>query len=170
MGPLVGCPHYDGAEPLYVKTLELRRRVLGDEHSDTLHSMHNLALLYQNQGRYDKAGPLHVKTLELKRRVLGEEHPDTLQSMHNLANVYKNQGRYDEAEPLYVKTLEVRRRVLGEEHPKTLLSMKRLAKFYESWHAAEPGKGYDAKASEWQAKLPTPAPRLGKAPASDLHP
>ncbi len=28
-----------------------------------------------------------------------------------------------------------------------------LAKFYESWHAAEPGKSYDAKASEWRAKL-----------------
>ncbi len=25
---------------------------------------------------------------------------------------------------------------------------------YESWHAAEPGKGYDAKAAEWRAKLP----------------
>ncbi len=25
---------------------------------------------------------------------------------------------------------------------------------YESWHAAEPGKGYGAKAAEWRAKLP----------------
>ena len=145
---------YDEAEPLYVKSLELRRRMLSEEHPDTLQSMHNLAMVYENQGHYDEAESLYVKTLELRRRALGEEHPDTLQSMNNLARVYENQSRYEEAEPLYVERLEVRRRVLGEEHPKTLYSMKRLAKFYESWHAAEPGRGYDAKAAEWRAKLP----------------
>ena len=35
----------------------------------------------------------------------------------------------------------------------TQASIERLAKFYESWHAAEPGQGYDAKAAEWRAKL-----------------
>ena len=29
-----------------------------------------------------------------------------------------------------------------------------LVDLYEAWHAAEPGKGYDAKATEWRAKLP----------------
>ncbi len=33
-------------------------------------------------------------------------------------------------------------------------SIKRLAKFCESWHAVEPGRGYDANAAEWRAKLP----------------
>ena len=32
-------------------------------------------------------------------------------------------------------------------------SIERLAKFYESWHTAEPCKGYDAKAAEWRANL-----------------
>ena len=29
-----------------------------------------------------------------------------------------------------------------------------LIDIYEARHAAEPGKGYDAKAAEWRAKLP----------------
>ncbi len=29
-----------------------------------------------------------------------------------------------------------------------------LVELYQSWHAAEPGKGYDARAAEWRAKLP----------------
>ena len=33
------------AEPLYLKTLEIRSRVLGEDHSDTLISMKNLAAL-----------------------------------------------------------------------------------------------------------------------------
>jgi hypothetical protein len=28
-----------------------------------------------------------------------------------------------------------------------------LAKLYEAWHAAEPGKGYDAKAAKWRRTL-----------------
>ena len=33
-------------------------------------------------------------------------------------------------------------------------TIERLVDLYESWHAAEPGKGYDAKTTEWRAKLP----------------
>jgi non-specific serine/threonine protein kinase/serine/threonine-protein kinase len=35
---------------------------------------------------------------------------------------------------------------------------KALIDLYTAWNAAEPGKGYAAKAAEWQAKLPAPAP------------
>ena len=31
--------------------------------------------------------------------------------------------------------------------------LEALVKLYESWDAAEPGKGHDAKAAEWRAKL-----------------
>jgi hypothetical protein len=37
-----------------------------------------------------------------------------------------------------------------------------LVEFYSLWDKAEPGKGYDAKAAEWNAKLPrehVPPPR-----------
>ncbi len=33
-------------------------------------------------------------------------------------------------------------------------SIERLVSLYESWDAAEPGQGYNAKAAEWRAKLP----------------
>ncbi|MCH8852131.1 MAG: tetratricopeptide repeat protein [Planctomycetes bacterium] len=173
--------YYRKALPHLVRALEIRRAQLGVEHENTVASMTNLAILYKDQGRFDEAEPLFIKTLELQRRVLGEEHPSTIISMGNLATLYKEQGRYDEAEPLYVKTLEVWRRVLGEEYrqagsgtafgrqivpgplggrmsftqpSETQTSIERLAEFYESWHAAKPGQGYDAKAAEWRAKLP----------------
>ena len=44
------------AEPLHRRTLEVRERVLGKEHPDTLASLNNLALLYKAQGRYDGGG------------------------------------------------------------------------------------------------------------------
>ena len=78
------------AEKLQAQATELRREVLGEEHSDTLTSMANLASTYRNQGRWKEAEELFVQVIETSLRVLGEEHPDTLSSMANLALTYTN--------------------------------------------------------------------------------
>ena len=87
---------YPQAEPLLEQALAERKRVLGDDHPDTLMSMNSLAILYRAQGRYDEAEPLNLETLETRKRVLGDDHPDTLGSMNNLAVLYKSTGRYEE--------------------------------------------------------------------------
>ena len=61
------------------------KRVLGDDHPDTLRSMNNLASLYNRQGRYDAAEPLYLETLETQKRVLGDDHRDTTSTLYNLA-------------------------------------------------------------------------------------
>jgi len=132
---------YERAEPQLAKALEARKRLLGDDHPDTLKSMNNLARLYFTQGRYDEAEPIYLETLEIRKRVLGDDHPDTLNSMHNLARLYRSQGRYDEAEPLVLEVLETRKRVLGDDHPDTLASMIGLAYLHRShgrYDEAEP--------------------------------
>ena len=65
--------------------METRKRVLGQEHPDTLASMANLASTYQNQGRWKEAEELFVQVMETFKRVLGQEHPSTLTSMAYLA-------------------------------------------------------------------------------------
>ena len=128
--------YYEGrskeAEELFVQVMEIRKRVLGEEHPDTLTSMANLASTYRNQGRWKEAEELFVQVMKISKRVLGEEHPDTLTSMANLASTYRNQGRWKEAEELFVQVIEIRKRVLGEEHPATLTSMANLAFTFKS--------------------------------------
>ena len=80
------------AEPYYREALEKRRRVLGEEHPDTLSSINNMGLLLRDQGKLDQAEPYYSEALEKSRRVLGEEHPDTLTSMSNLAGTLSDQG------------------------------------------------------------------------------
>ena len=123
---------YEPAERYHRQTLETRRRVLGEDHPDTLSSMNSLANVYDNQGRYEEAEALHRQTLETRRRVLGEDHPNTLSSMNSLAYVYSRQGHYEEAEALHRQTLETRRRVLGEDHPNTLSTMNNLVNVYKA--------------------------------------
>jgi tetratricopeptide (TPR) repeat protein len=122
--------YYEAAEPLFRQSLELRKHLLGEEHSDVAASLNNLALLYWSQGRYEAAEPLHRQSLELKKHVLGEEHPDVAVSLNNLAALYKDQGRYEAAEPLYHQSLELRKRLLGEEHPDVAASLHNLAALY----------------------------------------
>ena len=84
---------YKEAEELFIEVMETKKRVLGEEHPDTLGSMANLASTYRNQGRWNEAEKLDVQVIETRKRVLGDEHPDTLTSMANLASTYWNQGR-----------------------------------------------------------------------------
>src|ERR1700722_8394909 len=120
------------AEKLSVLAMETSKRVLGEEHPDTLTSMDILASTYWNQGRSKEAEVLQVSVMETRKQVLGEEHPDSLMSMGNLASTYWNQGRWKEAEVLNVSVMETTKRVLGKEHPDTLVSMGNLASTYRN--------------------------------------
>jgi len=75
------------------KVVVVNKRTLGEEHPDTLGSMHNLANCYREVGRRQEALELLEKVVVARRRTLGEEHPDTLRSMHALAIRYSEVGR-----------------------------------------------------------------------------
>ena len=123
---------YGKAEPFYLQALELRQRVLGNNHLDVADSLNNLAILYDNQGRYDESEPLKLKALELRQRILGKNHPSVAMNLNNLAVLYDNQGRYAESEPLKLKALELRRRTLGNDHPDVAISLSNLAVLYDN--------------------------------------
>ena len=68
---------YDRAQPLFEECLAKYKRVLGEDHPDTLSSLNNLANLFKNKGDYDRALPMYEECLAKSKRVLGEDHPDT---------------------------------------------------------------------------------------------
>ncbi|WP_050777808.1 tetratricopeptide repeat protein [Micromonospora sp. ATCC 39149] len=109
-----------------------RRRVLGNDHPDTLTSVNNLAYAYDSAGDLGQAIPLYKQALTDRRRVLGNDHPDTLTSVNNLASAYDSAGDLGQAIPLYKQALTDRRRVLGNDHPDTLTSVNNLASAYDS--------------------------------------
>ena len=120
--------------------MKVRKKILGQEHKETLSSIGMVGLAYSLGGRWKEAEKLQLQVMETTKRVLGEEHPDMLSSIANMASTYRNQGRWKEAEELEVRVIETRKRVLGEEHPSTLSSMANLASTYWSqgrWKEAE---------------------------------
>ena len=132
---------YSEAEPLYLKSLALRKQLLGEAHPDVAASLNNLACLYYSQGRYSEAEPLFQEALALRKQLLGEAHPDVAHSINNLALLYKSQGRYSEAELLYQSALALYEQLLGEAHPAVATSLNNLAALYNSqgrYSEAEP--------------------------------
>jgi tetratricopeptide (TPR) repeat protein len=77
---------YRQALPLNEQALAGLRQLLGEDHPDTLWSVHSLAEALRN------LGDLYEQALAGRRRVLGDDHPDTLQSMNNLAAVRQELG------------------------------------------------------------------------------
>jgi hypothetical protein len=72
------------AEELQVQVMQTRKRVLGDEHPDTLTSMNNLAITLELQSRHKEALALIDLCFQSRRKVLGEQHPDTQSSLSAL--------------------------------------------------------------------------------------
>ncbi|KAH8689723.1 hypothetical protein GQ44DRAFT_637324, partial [Phaeosphaeriaceae sp. PMI808] len=64
-----------------VQVMETQKRVLREEHPDTLTSVANLAHTLKSQTRNDDALLLMEKCLELQKRILSPYHPNTETSL-----------------------------------------------------------------------------------------
>jgi serine/threonine protein kinase len=115
---------------VFQRALNLRRAQLGDDHPDTLASMNNLAMAYQDGGRFDKAIPVLEETLTRRRRRLGDDNASTIETMNDLAVAYWQAGQTAKAIPLYEETLAKVQAAMGEEHNDTLTIMDNLAVAY----------------------------------------
>ncbi len=128
--------------PLFERALQRRRRVLGEDHPDTLTSARNLAVDLWTEGEYEAARRLDEDVLtsasnlaydlwvtgeyELALSVLSDDHPDTLRSASDLATYLRELRKYVAAQRLDEDVLARRRRVLGDDHPDTRMSVENL--------------------------------------------
>jgi serine/threonine protein kinase/tetratricopeptide (TPR) repeat protein len=113
----------DAAADPQKEALAIRRRLLGDEHRDTISSITGMGTLLCEQGSLQEAEPYLREAAETGARVLGEEHPETLIAMKNLGDFLLAQGKPVEAEALHREVLQIRRRVLGDDDLETVVSI-----------------------------------------------
>ncbi len=120
------------AEPLYLRSLKTKEKILGADHPDVAVTLNNLAGLYRSQGLYEKAEPLYLRSLEISEKSLESDHPDVAVTLNNLADLYQSQGLYEKAEPLYLRSLEISEKSLGSDHPDVAVILNNLADLYEN--------------------------------------
>jgi hypothetical protein len=84
---------WNEAEQLQLQVMDMRNKLFGPEHPDTLLSMESLAKTYFNQGRWNEAEQLQLQVMDMRTKLLGPEHPDILKSMHRLTTIRKARMR-----------------------------------------------------------------------------
>jgi tetratricopeptide (TPR) repeat protein/tRNA A-37 threonylcarbamoyl transferase component Bud32 len=144
---------YAAAEEHLERALATRRRVLGDDHPDSLDSISNLGFLLKTQGKLADAEPLYREALDRSRRVHGNDHRSTLSSIMNLGALLQTQGKLAEAEPYYREALEGCRRVLGEDDVQAISSMSNMAILLQSQGRHDEAESYSRAAMQGMRRL-----------------
>lgn len=110
---------YQDAAWLLERSLGNWQHLLGEEHPTTMTTQHNLAALYEKQGRYAEAEELFRRVLSLREKLFGAEDPDTVATLNNLAQVYIANGKKQEAVEIYQRAVPLCEQVLESNHPVT---------------------------------------------------
>ena len=105
------------------QSVEIRTRLLGDEHVDTLAVKSGMARLLRQLDALDEARQLEQDVADTRERLHGPEHADTLAARACLAQTLARQGDYAAALSLQDGVLASYARQLGAEHPLTLGAM-----------------------------------------------
>jgi tetratricopeptide (TPR) repeat protein len=115
------------AEALERKLMGMQRRVLGEDHPDTLATVSELAFtLCEGKINCDEGVRLNQEVLEKQKHVLGPEHRYTLVTMDNLALNLAKDGQLTEAEKLQQESLKIHLRAFGAENLSTINAMLNL--------------------------------------------
>jgi len=100
---------WDAAKPLAERALATRRRLLGENHRETLQSLERMGEFASAEKRWSTAETDIGKVLEQRRRLLGEDDPDTVESMSDLGVTLLSDGKPGEAGPLLRSALAASR-------------------------------------------------------------
>jgi serine/threonine protein kinase/tetratricopeptide (TPR) repeat protein len=120
---LVDLGRYDLAMPQAESAWHDRRKLLGDEHPDTIRALALYASTLNDLGRHAQAAPLAYQAWQRSRRTLTADHPDAIAATYGYALNLTGLGRREEAEPLFQEVWQRRRRRLGDDHPETIAAM-----------------------------------------------
>jgi tetratricopeptide (TPR) repeat protein len=112
--------------------LSTSRRVLGEEHAQTILFRDLLGTAYQASGRVDDAIGLYEASLSKREHDLGAAHPETVVARQRLAGAYLAGDQADGAIRLAERALAEAGQTAGPSHPDSLAARENLARCYLS--------------------------------------
>ncbi len=136
------------------------RRVLGDDHWQTLNSKSNLALLLVDLGNAVEAEQLAGEAVVAARETLGAEHWFHGVFLGKQGRALAALERFDDGESALLAAHGILQTAVGDEHEQTKRVVGYLAVLYDAW-------GKPEKAAEWRAKLPTEQAAVASDPPAD---
>ena len=131
------------------KALEMKIKVLGEEHPKVASSMMNVgAQLLLEELDHGGALVLFQKALAIQVKLLGANHIDVASTYSNMANAYSLARDLEKALEYHQKDLEITIRVLGADHVNTSRTYANISGVHHSRGDLEKSLLYGQKALE----------------------
>ena len=108
---------FDTAEPIYLRVLAIREKVLGPRHEDVLSTLGMLSNVYRSTRRPHLAEPLLKRILAEQERAAEPDQSSIAATLQGLAEVDADLKRYDEAEAHIRRALVLSADTRREPHP-----------------------------------------------------
>ncbi|KAF1816980.1 HET-domain-containing protein [Eremomyces bilateralis CBS 781.70] len=128
-------------------------------------ALHNLGLLYGDQGKLKEAEEMYMRALQGTEEALGPKHTSTLITVGNYGELYTKQNRLVDADKLIQRALRGLEKLLGPDHLITLGAVNGAGLLYHKQgrlsHAERTYQralqGYEKAVGSEQAKTYVPA-------------
>ncbi|ETS78535.1 hypothetical protein PFICI_10597 [Pestalotiopsis fici W106-1] len=141
---------FNEAEQMSMAALDIRIKLLGREHKDSLFAMNTLGLIRISQGRLEEAEELQtevVRILNAKGRVTDLA---TTIAMNNLAMLFADRGLYEDAEKILTEIIMVAREFGRTDSTHTRVFIRNLSKIHLSQGRLDDAEKFLMKAIEDQ--------------------
>lgn len=118
------------AQPLYIKSIELRRKKFGITSPALPPVLMNYAELLRQKGSYEAAKSVLSEALTINVATYGKAHRSSAEAMNNLGLVLRMLGELDRAEQALTEALKIRRGLFGDIDLNVGATLNNLAELY----------------------------------------
>ena len=101
------------------RALDIRLKLLGEEHAVTADCYHGLGTTQHSLGNFNAALDSRQHALDICLKLFGEEHAVTAKSYHNLGTTQHSLGNFNAALDSKKHALDIRLKLFGEDHSAT---------------------------------------------------
>ncbi len=141
------------AQACFEESLQLRQRVLGQDHADTRAARANLAGLLRTQGKLAEARFLYELQLDDCLRLHGPDHADTLSARAGLAVTLALLGEIDASMSMHEQVNHACERLFGPGHARTLDALAAQAATLARHHELSRARGVYERVLEGRERL-----------------
>ncbi len=147
------------SEPMLREALDIRRRIRGPDHPEVALSIANLALQREDQGDLKEAEKLFREAVAINHRQLPANHTWRITSDIGLMRMLLADKRLDEMETFLKQAYDELQKAPAADDDDRNRYIQCFIRLYQERHEADPGKGHDQTAAQWQEKADALSPQ-----------
>ncbi len=118
---------WEEAEPLALRSLEIRRSLFRNDHPDVAASLNLVGWIAHERGRSRDAVPLLHEAIHIRRALGPAAGGDLSRSLNDLGVIWNALGQYDSAQAVLEESLAIRDRLFGPGHRTVGITANNLA-------------------------------------------